>query len=376
MDRVPSAQRARLAELNAEFIAPRSVPPRLAETDRCLCDRSEAGRLGDREVWGGADCSIRKCPIGVAHDRIASQEQDVVGEIGFLPKSGGSRTTAANNLKVFLTNGLHVPYDMNVDVEIVEYVADGGTGLGPGSFRYKRDIDFAWSPPINMDTTGGATYVMSDASTAHQLTAPVKGVMRPTGIYVYFDSSAITAANTMMAGDRYFFNITYNGGAHFLEDDDNAAHVVAECSGRGVCTSTGQCNCYAGYGGPACDRTTCPNDCSGHGMCHSLKRLASLAAEGNPNAAKDINDHTTAVDVSYSQAFDADKQFSCFCESGYRGLDCSQQECPSGPDPMGGFGGAAGRDCSGRGKCDGSTGICQCFRGYYGSRCEARSTFV
>lgn len=341
-----------------------------------MCDRSEAGRLGDREVWGGADCSIRKCPIGVAHDRIASQEQDVVGEIGFLPKSGGSRTTAANNLKVFLTNGLHVPYDMNVDVEIVEYVADGGTGLGPGSFRYKRDIDFAWSPPINMDTTGGATYVMSDASTAHQLTAPVKGVMRPTGIYVYFDSSAITAANTMMAGDRYFFNITYNGGAHFLEDDDNAAHVVAECSGRGVCTSTGQCNCYAGYGGPACDRTTCPNDCSGHGMCHSLKRLASLAAEGNPNAAKDINDHTTAVDVSYSQAFDADKQFSCFCESGYRGLDCSQQECPSGPDPMGGFGGAAGRDCSGRGKCDGSTGICQCFRGYYGSRCEARSTFV
>lgn len=45
-------------------------------------------------------------------------------------------------------------------------------------------------------------------------------------------------------------------------------------------------------------------------------------------------------------------------------------ECPSGPDVLKGYGSEAGRDCSGRGLCDYSSGICNCFHGYYGTKCE------
>lgn len=45
-------------------------------------------------------------------------------------------------------------------------------------------------------------------------------------------------------------------------------------------------------------------------------------------------------------------------------------ECPSGADVLKGFGNESGRDCSGRGICDYTSGICSCFHGYYGHRCE------
>jgi hypothetical protein len=42
---------------------------------------------------------------------------------------------------------------------------------------------------------------------------------------------------------------------------------------------------------------------------------------------------------------------------------------------MKGLGNTAGRDCSGRGICDYSSGDCKCFSGYYGTQCEYQTIY-
>jgi len=160
----------------------------------------------------------------------------------------------------------------------------------------------------------------------------------------------------------------------------NTAHRMAECSNAGSCDrSTGQCVCFPGYEGKACARTQCPNDCSGRGTCQSAKQFAADQDE----AGTDISG--SAITVTYSAAWDSRKMFGCKCEEGFRGPDCSLIECPSGPDPQGGpdgdgFNLSGGkvefRDCSGRGICSYSTGLCTCFQGAYGEDCSLQSALV
>jgi len=133
----------------------------------------------------------------------------------------------------------------------------------------------------------------------------------------------------------------------------NDAHPVVECSNKGTCDrKSGECQCYANYDGIACERSICPNRCSDAGVCFTQKQLA---AEANR---------------VYTTPWDAEKEVGCICDLGRRGPDCSLLECPSGPDVLKGYGNESGRDCSGRGLCDYSSGICSCFHGYYGTMCE------
>ena len=56
----------------------------------------------------------------------------------------------------------------------------------------------------------------------------------------------------------------------------NNAHPVVECSNKGICDrKNGNCQCFAGYGGKACERTTCPNECSKRGVCMTIEALAA-----------------------------------------------------------------------------------------------------
>jgi len=136
-------------------------------------------------------------------------------------------------------------------------------------------------------------------------------------------------------------------------ENANDAHPVVECSNKGTCDrKSGECVCYANYDGIACERSVCPNRCSDAGVCFTQKQLAVEAGR------------------VYSTPWDAEKQVGCICDLGRRGPDCSLFECPSGPDVLKGYGNEAGRDCSGRGLCDYSAGICSCFHGYYGTKCE------
>lgn len=115
------------------------------------------------------------------------------------------------------------------------------------------------------------------------------------------------------------------------------AHFYSECSGKGLCNrGSGECECFDGYTGSACQRTTCPNDCSGHGRCRTLSEIASnrltqsrTRSEGGTNFFSGM----TTTQYTYN-LWDADKNQACVCDAGYIGADCSQRECPRGDDPL------------------------------------------
>jgi len=137
----------------------------------------------------------------------------------------------------------------------------------------------------------------------------------------------------------------------------NDLHPWAECSNKGLCDrKSGLCSCFTGYEGIACQRTTCPNNCNDRGTCWPEKHLADKAGR------------------TYNEPWDSLKHVGCLCDAGYRGPACDFQECPSGSDPLDGYGNESGRDCSGRGICNYGDGTCSCFSGFYGTSCQYQTT--
>lgn len=95
-------------------------------------------------------------------------------------------------------------------------------------------------------------------------------------------------------------------------------HFLMECSNRGLCSrDTGECQCFEGYTGSACQRSSCPSGCSGHGSCESITEMKVVQGTGK------------AYDL-----WDKDMQRTCLCDSGYTGIACNQRTCPLGDDPL------------------------------------------
>jgi hypothetical protein len=122
-------------------------------------------------------------------------------------------------------------------------------------------------------------------------------------------------------------------------DEDGKVHKYMECSGKGICDrSSGECECFDGYGGKGCQRTTCPNDCSGHGTCEYIDELTFGSTPGEYYAAKPSNfsmgiSKTTAMTFgSIAEAWDSGKSMACVCDPGYIDVDCSRRMCPKGND--------------------------------------------
>lgn len=138
-------------------------------------------------------------------------------------------------------------------------------------------------------------------------------------------SGDLSGADTPVIENNYVYPYGTTEQFPQMEDSDlvpleNSAHYYMECSNKGKCDrSTGECVCYDGYDGVACQRASCPgypNSCSGHGVCKTIKQLAA-ADNGN-----------------VYELWDKDKTMGCECDAGYYGPDCSLRQCKYGVDPL------------------------------------------
>jgi hypothetical protein len=105
--------------------------------------------------------------------------------------------------------------------------------------------------------------------------------------------------------------------------DSQTAHLVAECSNRGICNRvTGVCGCFEGFDGDACQRTTCINRCSGHGRCVSIGNMATEA-----NAVPISSTDYLYSGLEYTKTWDQDRQAYYFAIVISYGDDCSLCLC-------------------------------------------------
>lgn len=139
------------------------------------------------------------------------------------------------------------------------------------------------------------------------------------------DTASDEAAQSVISGDAiYKYGTTEQFPA--MRDSlsvvmDNTAHYYMECSNKGVCDrDAGECTCFDGYEGSACQRASCPATkagvCSGHGTCRSIFNLAADDADNHYNL------------------WDQDSTLGCDCDAGYSGPSCADRVCKYGFDPL------------------------------------------
>jgi hypothetical protein len=131
----------------------------------------------------------------------------------------------------------------------------------------------------------------------------------------------------------------------YPDASSNEGHFYMECSNKGMCNrDEGTCECFPGYEGSACQRTSCPNDCSGHGTCETIKELAEdredgdlskgyYAMNGFSSDHAGIGDLSAIGDITY-ELWDKTLTQGCKCDPGFMGPDCSMKICRYGVDPL------------------------------------------
>lgn len=119
-------------------------------------------------------------------------------------------------------------------------------------------------------------------------------------------------------------------------DKIGSHHKYAECANKGICNrDTGECECFPGYEGKSCGRTTCPNDCSGHGLCKYIEDLSFATTPFDYLVSNSDNEYRrqSAKTFTYYK-WDKHMTRGCVCDPEYGDVDCSKRMCPYGTDVM------------------------------------------
>jgi hypothetical protein len=121
-------------------------------------------------------------------------------------------------------------------------------------------------------------------------------------------------------------------------DSLGSYHKYAECANKGICNrASGECECFPGYEGKGCQRTTCPNDCSGHGRCKYIEDLPFGTVAADYYDAISATNRYFAPQDPHTFAYkgwDSYKTRGCECDPGYGDVDCSKRMCEFGTDVM------------------------------------------
>lgn len=111
-------------------------------------------------------------------------------------------------------------------------------------------------------------------------------------------------------------------------------HKYAECANRGICDrESGECECFPGYEGKGCARTTCPNDCSGHGRCMEIQDMPFQITPHQYETGDFLSQSAHTFASTYHK-WDAEKTRGCVCDPEYGDADCSKRMCMFGNDIM------------------------------------------
>lgn len=148
-------------------------------------------------------------------------------------------------------------------------------------------------------------------------------------------------------------------------EDCSVASCPNNCSFSGVCnTSTGECMCNAGLGGPDCSVRTrrfmtmeCPANCNNNGVCIEGRCQCSENFYGTECQFEKCPGQCSGHGACWEAWSNT---FECACSEGWLGLDCSigALKCPD--------------DCSGHGTCDHTTGKCTCEKAWVADNCGSR----
>jgi len=304
--------------------------------DMCVCYRN----------WRGNDCSEQTCQFGVAfvdtpqgdldHDGSISQKTDPSPASGTVILKTSTTAATVNGDGTFyidyvdtagvrwrstLVTAKATAADLKTEIEAKTFAVVGSPISG-----YSNPDWTAITATCQLNPQGEAantikcSLALTDATSAS--IADVEGL--------FSISTPVTVANgfavTIARGVTSFTNLVVTQwsriGTHESQPNfaSQEAHGYMECSNKGLCDrSSGECVCFDGYEGSACQRTVCPNSCSGNGVC------------------RNIVDLTNSLSSSASQTYplwDGLKNQACVCDPGFSGVDCSLRLCPVNADPL------------------------------------------